>query len=101
VVLIELSSGRFSGSFLGAWLMSLESMGGEVVGYVLVYGEMWPGVDASDWGTRSSAWVDVSMEKGLELIIDARRIGESCGVSAGQGETCLASVRTSLAELAV
>ena len=71
MVLIELSSGRFSDSFLGAWLMSLESMGGEVVGYALVYGEMWPGVDTLDWDTRSHAWVDMSMEEGLELIIDA------------------------------
>jgi len=36
----------------------------------------------------------MSVEEGLELIVDARRIGESCGVSAQRGETCTASVRT-------
>ena len=74
-------------------------MGGEAVGYTLVYGEMWSGVDTLDWDTRSHAWVDMSMEEGLELITDARRIGESCGVSVGQRETCPALVRTCLAEL--
>jgi hypothetical protein len=39
---------------------------------------MWPGVDATDWDTISRAWMDMSMEEGLELTIDARCIGESC-----------------------
>ena len=37
---IEVLSGRFSDSFLGAWAVSSGSMGGEVVRYALVYGEM-------------------------------------------------------------
>lgn len=40
VVLIEVSSERFSDSFPGAWVVSSGSMGGEVVRYALVYGEM-------------------------------------------------------------
>ena len=40
VVSIEVLSRRFSGSFLGAWVVSSGSMGGEVARYALVYGEM-------------------------------------------------------------